>query len=112
MSTDREAVLRSDPDAFWCSVCQCAKSKSKDSPLQIANRDGSQLHSVCRSHVPKNHHEDREEVATHPVFHKTLKDENGNPVKVGTGMHDVKPNADGLIRSLVFEDLLKQQFRD
>lgn len=105
--TDREAVLRSDPDAFWCSICKRPKSKSKDGMLQVATRDGSQLHSVCRSHVPKDHYEGRVDTVEHPVFHDTAKKDDGSPVVVGKDEHDVELNADGVVRSLVYEDLLK-----
>lgn len=75
--------------AFWCPICKEQKGADVAS-LQIGSRDGSTLHTVCKVHVPADHHEDHE--STHP-------NAEGNPETVNL-------NADGVVRTLVFEDLL------
>ena len=68
-------------EKFRCAVC---KDEREGPFLLIATRDGANLHKVCAKHIPKGHDIDREE---------------------GVGKHMVKPNADGTVRSMVYEDL-------
>ena len=76
---------------FWCAKCEETKEGVS---LKIASRDGSTLHSVCSHHVPSEHGTD------HAYIHNYV-DEKG-----AAQSHEVKPNADGTIRTLVFEDLV------
>lgn len=78
---------------------RCAKCfENKDgAPLKIASRDGHTLHDVCPSHVPDEHG-----VGHHYEHNYTVKDKDGNDVATS---HVVRPNADGVIRTIVFEDL-------
>lgn len=74
---------------FRCAKCY----ENKDGqPLKIASRDGHTLHDVCHSHIPDGHGVDHEY-------------EHNYTVEGEAKSHTVKPNADGVIRTMVFEDL-------
>lgn len=64
---------------FWCPVCQ---KKSSAPFLDVASNDGHTLHRVCETHFPKDHKRDV------------------------TVMVKSQPNADGVVRTITFEDLL------